>query len=187
MNKDACRYIGYFTKLYGTDLGLLLNVAEDVPEQHTEPTVTDNLHIGVEIDGQLVPFFVQKDSWMIRHAQQSRQVKIHLDCLNTEEEARELINCPVYLPLCFIQDTEANTQDTDLSAFTGFQVVDQQHGYIGILEDVMILPQQSLLQVFYEGQEILIPAETEFIEGIDTDNKIIYIVSPEGLIDLFLA
>jgi len=59
-------------------------------------------------------------------------------------------------------------------------------GEIGVLENVLDLPQQALFQILHHDKEVLIPVVEEVIMQVDRARRTIYIRAPEGLIDLYL-
>ncbi|MCX6266534.1 MAG: ribosome maturation factor RimM, partial [Bacteroidetes bacterium] len=68
----------------------------------------------------------------------------------------------------------------------GFQVVDQNHGNIGRIEDILELPHQSLFQIRYGEKEILIPIVDDIIQKVDRRKKLLMIEAPSGLIEIYL-
>jgi 16S rRNA processing protein RimM len=68
----------------------------------------------------------------------------------------------------------------------GFQVVDQNHGNIGVIDDILELPHQSLFQIRHGEKEILIPIVDEIIQKVDRRKKLLLIEAPAGLIEIYL-
>ena len=64
--------------------------------------------------------------------------------------------------------------------FTGWQVVDAVAGAIGEIEHV---EDSTANTIFFVGDK-LIPATEDFIERIDAKERTIYMILPEGLLDL---
>ena len=67
-----------------------------------------------------------------------------------------------------------------------FAVVDAKKGNIGNIASVIDYPAQPLFQIMNGTTEILIPILDQIIDKVDRENKTIYIVAPEGLIDIYL-
>jgi len=63
-------------------------------------------------------------------------------------------------------------------------LVDENHGLIGIINEVTEMPQQEMAVLNYREKEILIPLHATLIEAIDTTNQKITVRLPEGLLDL---
>jgi 16S rRNA processing protein RimM len=69
----------------------------------------------------------------------------------------------------------------------GFKVFDAQHGAIGVVEDVIDMTSNPLLQINFNGTEILVPIFDGLIQKVVRKKKELYIKAPEGLIDLYLT
>lgn len=61
---------------------------------------------------------------------------------------------------------------------------DVHHGLLGEVVDVDTTTVNTLFVVKQEGEELLVPAQEEFILGIDQEKKLITVELPEGLLDL---
>lgn len=168
-----CYCLGRITKPWGVKGQLVLFLDVDTPEDYLE---LDSAF--VEVKGQLVPHF------------------FHIDQLNgnkavatfeemTPEQALSLVGHELYLPLDLLPKLEGNK--FYFHEVIGFRVVDEVHGDIGTLEQVIEYPAQPLFQVMKNGVEILIPVIDPVIKKVDRKLKTIFIESPNGLIDLYLG
>ena len=68
----------------------------------------------------------------------------------------------------------------------GFIAIDETHGELGEITDVLEYPQQVIASVHYQNREVLFPLNTDFIKGIDIEGGEVYIDLPEGLLDVYL-
>ncbi|MBP5340946.1 MAG: 16S rRNA processing protein RimM [Bacteroidales bacterium] len=168
-----CYCLGRITKPWGVKGQLVLFLDVDTPEDYLE---LDSAF--VEVKGQLVPHF------------------FHIDQLNgnkavatfeemTPEQALSLVGHELYLPLDLLPKLEGNK--FYFHEVIGFRVVDEVHGDIGTLEQVIEYPAQPLFQVMKNGVEILIPVIDPVIKKVDRKLKTIFIEAPNGLIDLYLG
>ena len=68
----------------------------------------------------------------------------------------------------------------------GFTVVDAQAGTIGTAVGINEMPGQHLLEVARADSDatVLIPVVDEFLEGVDEQQRCIYVNVPQGLLDL---
>ena len=67
----------------------------------------------------------------------------------------------------------------------GFEVIDEEKGSLGLVEDIIINPGQSLLVVRRpKGTELLIPLVEEFIACFNEEDEVITVHVPQSLIDL---
>ena len=68
--------------------------------------------------------------------------------------------------------------------FIGFTATDKTLGYIGEIVDIDDSTINTLFVVEKDGEEILIPAQEEFITDIDHDGQEIRFDLPQGLVSL---
>lgn len=100
------------------------------------------------------------------------------------EEAEPLRGAKLYLPL-----TELPALDEDQFYFhevIGFTVVDEALGTLGTVENFYELPQQDVLAMRYQGQEVLIPVVDELVSHADMASRELFVTLPEGLLDIYL-
>jgi 16S rRNA processing protein RimM len=95
------------------------------------------------------------------------------------------MNCELYLPLSSLPKLEGNK--FYYHEIEGFKVEDTRLGNIGIIQRVNDSNAQPLFEILNGSTEILVPLIDDFIVKIDRENKIIYLNTPEGLVDLYLG
>ena len=69
----------------------------------------------------------------------------------------------------------------------GFMVVDDVHGELGPIKQIIEYPTQAIIQVFKDGKEILIPILDQVIQKVDRNSKKLYVCAPEGLVEMYLS
>lgn len=172
MTKDECYQLGKITKPFGVKGQVVMFLDVDCPDDYAD---LDSAF--VEVKGNLVPHF------------------FHLDNINgnkaiatfeeiSAEEAQALVGHDLYLPLDLLPELTGN--QFYFHEVTGFRIVDEEKGDIGILQTIIDYPAQPLFQIMKEGTEILIPVIDPVIQKVDRENKTIFIKAPSGLIDLYL-
>ena len=173
MNIDDCFYLGSVTKPWGVKGQMALYLDVDDPAEYAG---LDSAF--VEVKGRLVPHFFHLDSL------NGNKAVVTFEGL-TAEQAAALAGCDLYLPLDLLPKLTGNR--FYFHEVTGFRVVDEEKGDIGILEQVIEYPAQPLFQVMKNGTEILIPVIDEVILRVDREEKTLYLRAPKGLIDLYLG
>jgi 16S rRNA processing protein RimM len=173
VTKDDCYQLGKITKTHGVQGELVFFLDVDMPEEYDE---LDSVLI--EIRGELVPYFI--DSISINR----NRAIVGLEDVDTIEAAQKLVNCDLYLPL-------ENLEELDAGAFyfheiVGFRVRDEKLGDLGTVRTVYSMSTQDLIAMDYQGQEILIPSNSDIVTTADREEKILNVRLPEGLIDLYL-
>jgi 16S rRNA processing protein RimM len=134
----------------------------------------------VEYDGKLVPFFFE-------HIQIRNKgfAVAKFETIDTEQKAKLILKCGLYLPLEALPETEGN--EFYFFEIENFKVVDEIHGEIGIVQKVIDLSGNPLIQIDFNGNEILLPKQEEFIKEIDWDNQTLHVTAPPGLINMYLG
>lgn len=168
LKKEEFTYYGKFLKPHGTkgEIGLLgdsMTLGEDCD------------FVAVDIDGILVPFFFE----YTKSKNNDTQI-VKLERIDSTEDVRRLTNCTVYIPNEWIEENDEYTW----GYFRGFTAEDVRYGKIGQITDVDESTINTLFVLDNDGEEILVPAQEEFIAGIDREQRIITFNLPDGLISL---
>ena len=173
MEIKDCYCLGRVTKPWGVKGQMMLFLDVDTPEDYAE---LDSAF--VDIKGHLVPHFFHVDSL------NGNKAVVTFEEL-TAEQAAALAGHDLYLPLDLLPKLDGNR--FYFHEVIGFRVIDETHGDIGVIEQVIEYPAQPLLQVMKNGTEILIPVIDEVIKSVDREQKIMHIAAPNGLIELYLG
>lgn len=168
LKKDDFVYYGKFLKPHGTkgEIGLLgdsMTLGEDCD------------YVAADIDGILVPFFFE-----YTREKNSDTLIVKIERIDSTEQARMLTNREAYIPREWAEESDNYTW----GYFRGFTTADEQLGELGKITDVDDSTINTLFIVEYKGGELLIPAQEEFIAGIDHKNRHITFHLPEGLLTL---
>ena len=93
---------------------------------------------------------------------------------------RFLTNREAIIPRQWVEESEELTW----SYFKGFKAIDTELGKLGEITDVDDNTINTLFVIDGEDDEILVPAQEEFIVNIDHENKEIIFELPEGLVSM---
>ena len=168
LKKEDFVYYGKFLKPHGTkgEIGL----------QSDGFTLGDDCDfVACNIDGILVPFFFED----IRPKNNDTCI-VKVERMDSAEDVRFLTNRDAYIPRQWVEESEELTW----SYFRGFKAIDSEFGEIGEIVDIDDNTINTLFVVEGKDDEILIPAQEEFIVNIDHDNKEIIFELPEGLVSM---
>ena len=174
MKKEDCFYLGKIVKKYSFKGELLVNLDTDQPQLYTNIK-----SLFLDINNRLIPYFIKESQ-----LHKSNLLRIKLEDINTESEAKELIRKKVYLPLNLLPKLVGNA--FYYHEVLGFEIWDKDLGKVGILKGVNDQSSQALFEIERNGIEVLIPVHDEFIITIDRNKKIITVKTPPGLIDLYI-
>ena len=135
---------------------------------------TDADYLILEIDGILVPFFMEE----YRFRNDSLALVKFCD-VDTQQRASELTGCDVYFPRTLAEESEGQLS---LSSLVGFDIVEASNskvvGKIATIDDTT----QNILFELEDGR--LIPASDELITNIDTNRQQIIMQIPTGLLEI---
>lgn len=164
--------IGKFAKPHGVKGEISLLTTSDLFDETDEP------YIVCDIDGILVPFYVEEYRY-----KSDNVMLIKLEYVHTEEAAREFVNRDVYYPLEGLEE-ETLAGDMTWDSFIGYTVTDRTHGLLGEIKEIDESTINVLFHIDYQGEEFLFPAAEELIVEVDHSGKQMTVAIPEGLLDL---
>ncbi|HNS17286.1 MAG TPA: ribosome maturation factor RimM [Bacteroidales bacterium] len=172
MEKNDCCYVGRIVKSFGYKGQVMVLFNQDTAE-----TFAAIPSLFIELEGELVPFFLE--DFQIRG---DDTALVRFDDISSESQAKHLLNRDLYIP----RDALPGRDHAPKLAtwIEGYKVFDQRQGYIGDVRDLISLKEQELLKVAGPVKEILIPAVEPFIIRIDKRRREIHLDLPEGLLDL---
>ena len=170
MQKEQCFSLGKITKLHGYKGGLILHIDSSTPQYFK-----DLESVLLDIDQELVPFFLSQKGKL-----NGKKLLIYLEDVRPVD-AHKYIGREAYLPESMLPEADDDAYyDKAIIGYTAWDGPNE----IGEVVDVVENSSQNLFVVEKGEQEFLIPAVDAFIKGIDTNEKIIYLELPEGLLDL---
>ena len=172
IKKEEVYKIGLFNKPHGIHGELQFTFTDDIFDR------VDCDYLVCLLDGIFVPFFIEE----YRFRSDSTAL-VKLEGIDTAERARMFTNVEVYFPVKHAEEAE----DGELSwnFFVGFRMEDVRHGELGEVVEVDTTTVNTLFVVEQEdGEELLIPAQEEFIVEINQEKKLITVELPEGLLNL---
>lgn len=173
MNVADSFYIGYITKTKG------LKGEVQVFFEYPQPENLDLDTLFLELNGKLVPFFVEE---VALHA--NKTANIYFEDIDVIEKAQTLVHKKIYLPNS--KKPERDPAEFLITDLKGFLVMDAKHGALGEISEVHDYPQQFVASLSYQEKEILFPLSDDLIEKIDQAQQILYVNLPEGLVELYL-
>lgn len=163
--------IGKLTKPHGIKGEISFAFDNDVFDR------VDCPYLICDIDGILVPFFIQEYRFKGKET-----ALILFEDINNENKAQRLVGLDVYFPRKYYEEEEESDIEYSWNFFIGFSVIDKAHGTLGKIEEIDEKTINTLFLIKNGTEELIIPATEAFIEKIDAKKKIIYLNLPEGLI-----
>ena len=165
---EAGNLIGTLVKIHGYQGDLVISGEKDQ---------LDKLEIGttlfIEINGQLVPFFLED----ISTDPKGKRAVIALQFITSDIEARRFINCRV-----FTEGTGQGEVQPHLAGLVGFKLIDGSSGLEFEISDYIENPQNPLLVFRVNKEEAYLPLKADYIKEVRNREKIILAELPEGLL-----
>ena len=170
IKQDDVYKIGRIGKPHGIKGELTMMVEDDVFDR------IEGEYLILLIDGILVPFFIEDYRF---RSEQSALVKF---CdIDTQERASELTGCDVFFPRSL-----SDSDDTDTLTWQeaiGYQVADDNSGKtLGTISYIDTSTANTLIEL---DNGMLIPAAYEIIKDINTEQRLITMSLPEGLMEIW--
>ena len=171
IKKEEVYKIGLFNKPHGIHGELSFTFSDDIFDR------VDCDYLVCLLDGIFVPFFIEE----YRFRSDSTAL-IKLEGVDSAERARMFTNIEVYFPIKYAEESEPD--ELSWNFFIGFNMRDVHAGELGEIIDVDQATMNILFVVNYGKEELLVPAQEEFIVEIDQTHKVITVNLPEGLLAL---
>ncbi len=177
MNLTDCFYLGYIQKGSDNSNRVVIKLDTDQPQKYNKlESVLIQMH---KQDQSPVPFFIEKI-----HRLKGDELSLDLNLAQHFPNASFLKGLSLYLLLDQLEPLKGNA--FYFHEIIGFKVEDELKGSVGVVKDVYESTAHPVLAIEKDEKEILIPLNDEVLRELDKEKKIIYVSSPEGLIDLYL-
>ena len=172
IKKESVYKIGKIGKPHGVDGEVSFHFDDDVFDR------TDADYLVLDIDGILVPFFI--DEYRFKT---DETALVRFSDIDTQDKARTLTGCEVYFPR---EHSDSDGDSLSWAEIVGYHVVDARSGNtVGEIRSVDDSTINTLFElVTTEGNDLLVPASDELISAVDTNGRTITMRLPEGLMDI---
>jgi 16S rRNA processing protein RimM len=165
--------LGKIIRTHGYKGGLKAIFDVDQPQEYRE---LDMLFI--EIKDQLIPWVIENIHF------ENNKANLILADVRDMDGAEKLVGHYIYLPDELLP--KLTGKKFYFHEVTGFKVHDEVHGDIGVIDRVIDLPNNPLFSIIFNDKELLVPVSDDIIKKVDRKKKLIEIIAPEGLIEIYL-
>lgn len=172
MKKEDCYLLGKITRKHGLAGNVVLKLDTDQPSFYNKME-----GIFLEINGLLVPFFIEKQQWS------KDDTKIISFKNSTESMVEQSIGKNVYLPLSTLPVLTGKS--FYYHEVVGFRLFDENNTFFGEIQTVNDQTAQHYFICDLEGKEIVIPIIKDWILDVNREEKTIKMQLPEGLLEVF--
>lgn len=169
--------IGFTQKTHG--VGGELKIA--IEDQYWEDFFA-NERLFIDVKGVKVPYFIE-------NVRGEGVVIVKFEDVDSKEAAFGLQSRQVFLRSSdLIPPDQRNIslipEISPFEALQGYNIIDETVGPVGLIEAVIDMAMQQLAVVPYRNREIFIPLNDALIQRIDHEGKLVYMLLPEGLLEL---
>ena len=134
--------------------------------------------IFIEVNkGSYLPYFVESSK-----AKDHEETYLKLEGIDLRESANRLTTKNVWL---LEADFRKLADKTSPISLLGYELICDEEGKLGPIEEVIEQPHQVLLRISLDGKEALIPLHEETLDGIDHKKKEVHVTLPDGLLDIY--
>lgn len=167
IRREEVYKIGRIGRAHGLKGELSVQISDDVFDR------VDAEYLVLEIDGIMVPFFMEEYRFKT-----DETVLIKFEGIDTQERARELTGIDVYFPHSLAEQSE----DDELSyaQLVGYSVINAADGKA--VGEIAYVDEQTINIMFELTDGALLPASEELIQEVDTTERTVKLLIPEGLI-----
>ena len=171
---EAYINIGKATRTFGIHGELRVFIKDAYLDDFLETDV-----VFLEVRGKPTPFFVEE----IRVV---NDYLLKLEDIDSPEAAHPLCDQDLFMRSEDLRHAggEAEPEAFTVEELTGYTIVEVNAGEIGVIEEVVELPQQWMAVVTYQEREILIPLHDDLLEEVDPDRQRLIMRLPTGLLEL---
>ena len=174
MEKKDFYFLGKITKTSGYKGSLVFFFDVDDIDNYKDLEA-----VFISINDELIPFAIKNISF-----KSAKSAIVQIEDITDEESALVLVGNELYLPLSFLPKLEGNK--FYYHEVIGFKVNDNNLGELGTVKEILDQGSQAILVVEKNDKEILIPITDEIIQLVDRKKQIVEVVTPGGLVDIYI-
>ena len=172
MQKKDCYLLGKVTRTHGLQGNLVLKLDTDQPEFYKKLE-----GIFIEINGLLVPFFVDKQQYL------KSDTKLISFKNSTPQLLEQVVGRDVYLPLESLPLLSGKS--FYYHEVVGYRLIDTEGRIFGVVQSVNDQTAQHYFLLDLEGKQVIVPIIKDWIKDVNREEKIITMELPEGLLEVF--
>ena len=165
--------IGYILKPHGLKGAVNIQLDVDDPEKYKKME-----SVILKIGDDLVPFLITSLKL------NGNKGILQLQDINTKEQAESIKSSTLFLPLDLLPKLQKG--QFYYHEVIGYEIVDENSGKLGIIEDVITGGLQDLISMKYKGKEVLIPVNDEIVGHADFNKRLVFVRLPDGLLEIYL-
>ncbi|MCK4678261.1 MAG: 16S rRNA processing protein RimM [Bacteroidales bacterium] len=172
MDKKDCIHLGTIRRTFGYKGELTIFVNSPFGSD-----LGDIDFLFIDIDKEIVPFYIENLTF-----RDDNSVLVKFQDIDNADLAKQFVNHELFVSKNDLKSK--SDHQLNFMEIIGFDVIDNTHGPVGKVEEIINNGEQYLIRITKEETEILVPFVKEIIFEIDKKGKVVFIDAPVGLIDL---
>ena len=130
-----------------------------------------------EAKGAYIPYFVESAK-----AKDDTETFVKLEDIDTKEKAARFQTKPVWFADADFRKLAG--KDAPISLL-GYHIITDEDEDLGPIIEIIEQPHQVLLKIMLDKNEALIPLHAETLDKIDRKAGKVYLILPDGLLDIY--
>lgn len=131
-----------------------------------------------EVTGKFIPYFL-----VSAKPRNDSEMLVVLEGYDTPEKAKKFVKKKVWLLEADLKKSASISAPISLLGFSMYE----KKKLLGKVIEVIEQPAQLLLSVMVNDKEVLVPINETTLDKIDHKNQKIFVILPEGLLDIYLT
>ncbi len=128
----------------------------------------------LDMRGSKIPYFVT-----YFRTTKPGEAFVEVESIRSKEDAKTFIKKEIFVE----EKIGKKKKAFRLSDIIGYTLYNENIE-IGTVTEFFEMPHQNLLQFDYKGKDVLMPLHEDLVVDMDKKNKRIYVIIPEGLLDI---
>ena len=164
--------LGRISKIHGYEGAVTIRL-----ERYFSDIIPKMESVFIEIDGRPVPFFIE-----LAEQPDNLTLRFKFSGYESDSKMKEFVGCQVYLT-----DPELKfSKIEDPQYLIDYKVFSNENVLIGTISGIIEYPGQLLLSIkSASGKDILLPLHEDLVNKIDTKKRVIRMIIPEGIADIY--
>lgn len=131
-----------------------------------------------EVSGKFIPYYL-----VSAKPRNEEEMLIVLEGFDTPEKAKKFVKKKVWLLEADLKKSASISAPISLLGFSMYE----KKKLLGKVIEVIEQPTQLLLSILMNDKEVLVPINETTLDKIDHKNQKIFVILPEGLLDIYLT
>jgi 16S rRNA processing protein RimM len=134
----------------------------------------------IETGGNKLPYFIES-------VREGTDMIVKFEDISHKDAAQVIVGKGIFLRESDIlkdEDREIQVETLGFSFCNGFTIHDEISGEVGIIQEIIEMPQGEMAVVSHKNRDIYVPMIPQFIVTTDKKLKQVKMNLPEGLLDL---